>query len=114
MGTHNFRRRLYVRWKSDILFYCIIFASIYATCKRVFWYYHSYVLQRSYAAAFSREYGEYEAIYEIDTLDITRGSLPRRAHALVLEWAALHRNELRHDWERARAEKPLVEIKGLE
>jgi len=63
---------------------------------------------------FHAEYGEYEAIYEIDTLDITRGSLPRRAHALVLEWAALHRNELRHDWERARAEKPLVEIKGLE
>lgn len=63
---------------------------------------------------FHAEYGEYEAIYEIDTLDIKRGSLPRRAHALVLEWAALHRNELRDDWERARAERPLVEIQGLE
>jgi hypothetical protein len=63
---------------------------------------------------FHAEYGEHEAIYEIDTLDVTRGSLPRRAHALVLEWATLHRNELRDDWERARAEKPLVEIEGLE
>lgn len=40
--------------------------------------------------------------------------LPRRAHALVLEWATLHRNELREDWERACREKPLVEIEGLE
>jgi hypothetical protein len=63
---------------------------------------------------FHAEYGEHEAIYEIDTLDIMRGSLPRRAHALVLEWATLHRNELRDDWERARKEKPLVQIEGLE
>jgi Domain of unknown function (DUF4160) len=63
---------------------------------------------------FHAEYGEHEAIYEIDTLDVTRGDLPRRAHALVLEWATLHRNELRDDWERARKEKPLVEIEGLE
>jgi hypothetical protein len=63
---------------------------------------------------FHAEYGEHEAIYEIDTLDIMRGSLPRRAHALVLEWATLHRNELRDDWARARMEKPLMEIEGLE
>ena len=63
---------------------------------------------------FHAEYGEHEAIYEIDTLNVTRGDLPRRAHALVLEWATLHRNELRDDWERARKEKPLVEIEGLE
>jgi uncharacterized protein DUF4160 len=63
---------------------------------------------------FHAEYGEHEAIYEIDTLDVTRGGLPRRAHALVLEWAALHRNALRDDWELARKEKPLEEIKGLE
>ena len=63
---------------------------------------------------FHAEYGEHEAIYEIDTLDIMRGSLPRRAHALVLELATLHRNELRDDWARARMEKPLMEIEGLE
>jgi Domain of unknown function (DUF4160) len=63
---------------------------------------------------FHAEYGEYEAIYEIDTLDVTRGNLPHRAHALVIEWASLHRSELRDDWERARHEKPLAEINGLE
>jgi hypothetical protein len=34
---------------------------------------------------FHAEYAEHEAIYEIDTLGVTRGGLPRRAHALVVE-----------------------------
>jgi Domain of unknown function (DUF4160) len=63
---------------------------------------------------FHAEYGEYEAIYRIDTLEITRGGLPRRAHALVVEWASLHRAEIRDDWERARLEQPLIRIEGLE
>jgi hypothetical protein len=63
---------------------------------------------------FHAEYGEFEAIYEIETLDVTRGELPRRAHALVMEWASLHRKELKDDWDRARSEKPLAEIQGLE
>jgi hypothetical protein len=36
-------------------------------------------------------YGENEAVYTIDTLEILRGYLPRQAHSLVLEWATLHR-----------------------
>jgi hypothetical protein len=63
---------------------------------------------------FHAEYGEHEAIYEIDTLDDLRGDLPRRAHALVIEWASEYRAELRDDWERARQEKPLEKIEGLE
>ena len=63
---------------------------------------------------FHAEYAEHEAIYEIDTLDVTRGGLTRRAHALVVEWASLHRTELRDDWERARLERPLSTIEGLE
>jgi hypothetical protein len=57
-------------------------------------------------AHFHAEYGEYEALVEIETLAILRGELPRRAMALVLEWAALHRQELRADWERARGGTP--------
>jgi hypothetical protein len=45
---------------------------------------------------FLAEYGEYEALVEIETLAVLRGELPRRAMALVLEWAALHREELRN------------------
>ncbi|SPF40456.1 hypothetical protein SBA4_2510030 [Candidatus Sulfopaludibacter sp. SbA4] len=51
------------------------------------------------------KYGEYEALIEIETLSILRGDLPRRAMALVLEWAALHRQELRADWEGLVAER---------
>jgi hypothetical protein len=51
---------------------------------------------------FHAEYGEHEALIEIDTLAVYRGDLPRRALALVLEWAAVHRAELKWDWELAR------------
>ncbi|HWJ88001.1 MAG TPA: DUF4160 domain-containing protein [Pelagibacterium sp.] len=32
-------------------------------------------------------YSEHEAVIAIETLDVIRGGLPRRAMALVLEWA---------------------------
>jgi len=63
---------------------------------------------------FHAEYGEAEAVYRIDTLDVIRGKLPRRAHALVVEWATLHRAELRVDWDRARQAVPLLEIEPLD
>ena len=44
-------------------------------------------------------YGEYEALVDIRTMEVLRGSLPRRAMALVLEWANEHRTELIEDWE---------------
>jgi hypothetical protein len=43
-------------------------------------------------------YAEHEALIDIRTLDVIRGRLPRRALALVLEWAAQHRDELMEDW----------------
>lgn len=54
-------------------------------------------------AHFHAVYGEHEALIAIDTLAVVRGELPRRALALVLEWAALHRPELRLNWEHSRA-----------
>ena len=46
-------------------------------------------------------YAEHEALIELRDFRVIRGSLPRRAMALVLEWAADHRNELNElmeDW----------------
>lgn len=63
---------------------------------------------------FHAEYSEYEAVYVIETLEILRGSLPRRAHSLVVEWATFHRNELRENWNRARQMQPLDGIEPLE
>ena len=44
-------------------------------------------------------YAEDEALIDIRTLEIIEGRLPRRALALVLEWAQEHRVELLEDWE---------------
>lgn len=43
-------------------------------------------------------YGEHESLVDIRTLEVIRGSLPRRAWALVLEWAVLNRTALMEDW----------------
>jgi hypothetical protein len=65
-------------------------------------------------AHFHAIYGEHEVLIEVETLSVFRGSLPRRAGALVLEWAALHRSELRDDWRRARNGEKLNEIEPLD
>jgi hypothetical protein len=44
-------------------------------------------------------YGGDEALIDLRDLRTMRGSLPRRAMALVLEWAAEHRDELMEDWD---------------
>ena len=43
-------------------------------------------------------YAEYEISIDIRTLGIINGTMPRRALALVLEWASEHREELLEDW----------------
>jgi hypothetical protein len=44
-------------------------------------------------------YAEDEALIDIRTLEVLEGELPRRALALVLEWAEEHRSEPMEDWE---------------
>ena len=44
---------------------------------------------------FHIKYAEYRAQMEIETLAVMEGELPRRALSLTLEWAALHRDQLR-------------------
>lgn len=49
---------------------------------------------------FHASYGGQQAELHINTLEILRGSLPDRAHKLVLKWAALHRAELEENWKK--------------
>ena len=63
---------------------------------------------------FHAEYGEHEAVYEIETIEVSRGKLPRRAHALVVEWTTLHQFELMGNWDRARQGLPLRSIEPLD
>ncbi len=62
---------------------------------------------------FHAEYGEQEALIDIHTLAIISGQLSPRALGLVMEWAALHQNELRETWERARNMQSLGKIAPL-
>ena len=70
----------------------------YAYAQRLLWYRDSNVLAGSQPAAFPALYGEHEAIFDLRDLRVLRGTLPRRATALVLEWATDHRDELMEDW----------------
>jgi hypothetical protein len=63
---------------------------------------------------FHARYAEHEAVIRVDTLELESGSLPHRALALVLEWASLHRAELRQNWGRAQTRQPLTPIAPLE
>lgn len=51
---------------------------------------------------------------DIRELRVTRGSLPRRALALVLEWAVEHRQALLEDWDLCSQLKPPKPIPPLE
>ncbi len=49
-----------------------------------------------------------------DTLAVMSGDLPPRALDSVMEWAALHRDELLANWERARKSEPLAAVPPLQ
>jgi hypothetical protein len=59
-------------------------------------------------------YAEHEVIVDIRTLEIMRGKMPRRALALILEWAAQHRQELMEDWKLCEQNKTPLKIQPLE
>ena len=58
-------------------------------------------------------YQDSTAEYDINTLNVIRGELPVRAHALVVEWASLHRVELLEDWALASEMKEIKKIDPL-
>lgn len=57
--------------------------------------------------------GEFDAAISIETLEVIEGHLPRRALALVLEWASEHRDELRQNWDFAEEHGTLRKIAPL-
>jgi hypothetical protein len=62
---------------------------------------------------FHARYGEHRALIALESLRVIDGALPSRVLGLVLEWAAVHRDELVADWARARAKEPLLPIAPL-
>ncbi len=43
-------------------------------------------------------YGEYVGLFDINTLEMIEGDLPKRAKKLVIEWAIKNQNELLEMW----------------
>jgi hypothetical protein len=62
---------------------------------------------------FHAVYGEHEALITLDGA-VYAGSLPGRAPSMVREWLAMHRAEIKLDWQLAQQRKPLLSIDPLE
>ena len=63
---------------------------------------------------FHARYGAQKARFALDDLHMIDGNLGPRVRGLVVEWASQYQAELRQDWERARARRPLARIAPLE
>ncbi len=74
-----------------------------------------YMYYRDHAPPhFHAIYGEHEAKVDIASAAIVEGKLPRKARALVTEWAAAHSVELQRNWDLARGGQPLTVVEPLE
>jgi hypothetical protein len=73
--------------------------ALNALDQHILWYLDPDVLARPRATSFPRALCRVEAQIDIRTLEVIEGDLPKRALALVLEWASDHRSELLEDWE---------------
>jgi hypothetical protein len=63
---------------------------------------------------FHVRYGSQKAIISINGLSILAGWLSPKALALVVEWAAQHRMELRRNWVHAEHREPLEPVPPME
>jgi hypothetical protein len=63
---------------------------------------------------FHAEYAEFELIIAINPIKIIKGEAPRRVKSMVLEWAALHQEELLLDWEMCKTMRQPVAIEPLD
>ncbi len=62
---------------------------------------------------FHARYGDQEASFSINDLQLTEGKLPNRVISYILEWASEHQKELLENWYRIESRKPLQKIQPL-
>lgn len=63
---------------------------------------------------FHAVYGEHELIVGISPIAVLEGEVPSRVRSMVLEWTALHQQELLDNWARCRRGEPPAPIAPLE
>jgi hypothetical protein len=51
------------------------------------------------APHFHAIYGEFNGVFDLQTLDLIEGDLPHRAQRMVLEWAEQYKDELVQMWQ---------------
>ena len=62
---------------------------------------------------FHARYGDQEATFSINDLELMEGKLPKRVISYILEWAFEHRQELLGNWSLIESRKPLQKIQPL-
>ena len=63
---------------------------------------------------FHARYGEHQAMYDIATLELLEGMLPKSAQRYVHRWASMHRDALMDDWMLTQNGQAPLEIPPLE
>ena len=72
-------------------------------------------LKDHYPPHFHAKYGDFEAIFSIETGEIFKGDLPKKQMRLVQAWTELHRDELTENFRLLSTEQAtFFKIKPLE
>ena len=50
-------------------------------------------------------YGEYMGEFNVQTMEMIQGDLPRKAQTLVCEWLCMHQAELQQMWDEQKVQK---------
>lgn len=82
-------------------------SAFYGILIQMFWIDHA-------PQHFHALYAEHEALVNIKTLELMEGDMPRRALALILEWASLHRKELLENLELCKKNQTPKKISPLQ
>ena len=59
-------------------------------------------------------YQGFEAVFDIKSGELTKGSFPKKATRLIQEWSLEHQAELLRDWDLAQYGKQLFRIPGAD
>ena len=60
------------------------------------------------------EYQGFAALVNIRTGDVSEGSFPKKAAAIVKEWCLRHQVELLENWQRGQSFEPMERIPGAD
>ena len=81
-------------------------SAFYGIIIQMFWQDHS-------PPHFHARYASHKIQIDIQTLEVLRGKMPKRALSLILEWASKNQQQLLKDWELCQQRQPPKKIPPL-